>query len=316
MQSWRRPVRFVSCPATFGHQWLGVGVTVKALKEKGADILFPSDGSAESMVGAALEEDAHGVILPSGQPNLLQYFAQIQTALNRARAGHMQLLVIADPKVAPVELAVLRRRGAVVLRDGDTTTSSTSVARLDDLVRACDINLAAWPPSVEDVIAGKRAALGRALTVFELGEGAPAFAAAVRVAAREASLAGFPGSRHAGASDGVGDLLGGPRIRIARPLRVALLVEDRLRRPIDGRTLFRERPILGMFQGCDVFLRFMAPTPGDRKSDQVILDSVAACRAAGFDEILIDTQWTVARRRGADDRRSFQTFGELSAVVE
>ena len=109
---------------------------------------------------------------------------------------------------------------------------------VNTMVAACDVDLAAQPPSADAVLTGDDAALARAITVLELGRD-EALAAALRDAAagRQAPVLGITGTGGSGKSSLTDELVRRFRLDQEDKVRIAVLAVDPTRRRGGGALL-------------------------------------------------------------------------------
>ena len=259
-----------------------------ALQRRGSDIIcLGGDQNAASVVKAAIEEDAHGLIAFSHSGHLLADCRHLKERLEQHRANHIAVLGSTDQLKIPVELQVLRRSGVTVVRAHDVKDRATFKVLVDGLLQTCNLDLASRPPTLQEIASGERAAIARALTVLEGGRSSE-LAAGLRSTPHRAPvirLTRKDGVRGPWVPDNhvlrrcLGD---------TRPLRIALLVVDPRRGVRAGRILTRKRPFSNHLRDCDLFTRCMAPRSEGKRVLDSITGAIAVFRTAGFDLIFIE----------------------------
>ncbi|MEO6205987.1 MAG: methylmalonyl-CoA mutase, partial [Mycobacteriales bacterium] len=187
--------------------------------------------------------------------------------------------------IVPEEIALLKSRGVTIFAPEDGQRLGLA-GMINQLVAACDIDLARTPPAVEDVLSGQSSALARALTVLEAGR-SPELATALAAAAGDVPVLGITGTGGSRKSSLTDELLRRLRLDQEDKLRVAVLAIDPTRRK-GGGALLGDRIRMNSLAGDRIFFRSMA-TRGNHAVPEHLDDMVTACKAAGFDLVVIET---------------------------
>lgn len=86
------PVRFVTAASLFDGHDAAINVMRRLLQSQGAEVVhLGHDRSVQTVVRAALEEDAQGVALSSYQGGHVEYFSYLVEELAAQGAGHVQV---------------------------------------------------------------------------------------------------------------------------------------------------------------------------------------------------------------------------------
>src|SRR5690606_34245772 len=159
---------------------------------------------------------------------------------------------------------------------------------INELIRACDVDLSVRGPDVAAVRGGAQAALARAITVLEAGAD-PKLAEVVRAAAAERSVPvlGITGTGGSGKSSLTDELVRRLRRDSGDSVRVAVLAVDPTRRR--GGALLGDRIRMNSIAPEVVYYRSLATrTPGVQVPEH-LADIIAACKAAGYDLVIVET---------------------------
>src|SRR3954454_1231036 len=163
------PVRFVTAASLFDGHDAAINVMRRLLQAQGAEVVhLGHDRSVDSVVRAAVEEDAQGVAISSYQGGHVEYFSYLVDQLRARGAGHVQVFGGGGGVIVAEEIALLRSRGVTIFSPDDGQKLGLA-GMINTLVEACDVDLAAQPPSLDALLAGDVAALARAITVLEEG---------------------------------------------------------------------------------------------------------------------------------------------------
>jgi methylmalonyl-CoA mutase len=160
---------------------------------------------------------------------------------------------------------------------------------INELIRACDTDLAACPPNTDAVLAGERPALARAITCLQAGRLPEAATRALENAAagRRVPVLGITGTGGSGKSSLTDELVRRLRTDQQDKLRIAVLAVDPTRRR-GGGALLGDRIRMNALDGDHVFFRSLA-TRGARELPENIGTIIGACKAAGYDLVILET---------------------------
>ena len=281
------PVRFVTSASLFDGHDAAINVMRRVLQSQGAEVVhLGHDRSVEDVVSAALQEDVQGVAVSSYQGGHVEYFSYLKERLVEVGAGHVQVFGGGGGVIVPEEIALLRSRGVRIFSPEDGQRLGLA-GMINELVAACDVDLAASPPSAEDVLSGSLPALARALTVLQDGR-SPELAEALRSAAPDVPVLGITGTGGSGKSSLTDELLRRLRLDQEDKLRVGVLAVDPTRSR-GGGALLGDRIRMNALDGDQVFFRSMATRGGAGAVPERLADAITAMKAAGFDLVVVET---------------------------
>ena len=286
------PVRFVTAASLFDGHDAAINVMRRLLQSQGAEVVhLGHDRSVATVVRAALEEDAQGIALSSYQGGHVEYFSYLREELERHGAGHVQVFGGGGGVIVPEEIALLRSRGVRIFAPEDGQRLGLP-GMINELIAACDVDLAAEGPDVEALLTGDPAALARAITVLEAGR-SPELAQrlAAEAARRHVPVLGITGTGGSGKSSLTDELLRRLRTDQEDKLRVAVLAVDPSRRR-GGGALLGDRIRMNALETGDrgsTFFRSLATrTPGAQVPEHLD-DVITAVQAAGYDLVVVET---------------------------
>ncbi|WP_029431996.1 fused isobutyryl-CoA mutase/GTPase IcmF [Blastococcus sp. URHD0036] len=287
------PVRFVTAASLFDGHDAAINVMRRLLQSQGAEVVhLGHDRGVDAVVRAALEEDVQGVAVSSYQGGHVEYFSYLRERLSAAGAGHVQVFGGGGGVIVPEEIALLRERGVRIFSPEDGARLGLP-GMINELIRECDVDLAATAPSADAVVSGDRAALARAITVLEAGR-APELAAALHgaAAARTVPVLGITGTGGSGKSSLTDELLRRLRLDQGDRLRVAVLAIDPTRRRGGGALLgdrIRMNALEETVDGDRTSFRSLATRTAGAQVPEHLADVLAAVKAAGFDLVVVET---------------------------
>jgi methylmalonyl-CoA mutase len=283
------PVRFVTSTALFDGHDAAINIMRRILQAQGAEVIhLGHDRSVRDVVNAVLDEDAQGVAVSSYQGGHVEYFGYLTELLAQAGAGHVRVFGGGGGVIVPEEIQRLADAGVRIFSPEDGQRLGLP-GMINELIRDCDTDLAASPPPADALIAGERRALSRAITCLQEGRlpAADRAALAEAAAARRVPVLGITGTGGSGKSSLTDELVRRLRTDQQDKLRVAVLAVDPTRRR-GGGALLGDRIRMNSLDGEHVFFRSLA-TRGGHELPDGMEDILTACKAAGYDLIILET---------------------------
>jgi methylmalonyl-CoA mutase len=283
------PVRFVTAAALFDGHDAAINIMRRILQAQGAEVIhLGHDRSVREVVDAVLDEDAQAVAISSYQGGHVEYFEYLAQLLKQSGAGHVRVFGGGGGVIVPGEITRLAKAGVRIFSPEDGQRLGLP-GMINELIRECDVDLAAEPPPLDAVLAGDRRALARAITCLQAGRLPEPDQAALAAAAasRTVPVLGITGTGGSGKSSLTDELVRRLRIDQQDKLRVAVLAVDPTRRR-GGGALLGDRIRMNALGGDRVFFRSLA-TRGARELPERIEAIIGACRAAGYDLVILET---------------------------
>jgi methylmalonyl-CoA mutase len=289
------PVRFVTSTALFDGHDAAINIMRRILQAQGAEVVhLGHDRSVHEVVNAVVEEDAQGVAVSSYQGGHVEYFEYLARRLREAGAGHVRIFGGGGGVIVPAEIERLARAGVRIFSPEDGQQLGLA-GMINELIRTADEDLSASQPAADAVLAGERQALARAITCLQAGR----LAAPVRQlvtaadAGRRVPVLGITGTGGSGKSSLTDELVRRFRTDQQDKLRIAVLAVDPTRRR-GGGALLGDRIRMNTLDGGHVFFRSLATRGGrggygGREVPDGMPDIIAACKAAGYDLVIVET---------------------------
>jgi methylmalonyl-CoA mutase len=276
------PVRFVTAAALFDGHDAAINIMRRILQAQGAEVVhLGHDRSVKDVVDAAIEEDVQGIAVSSYQGGHVEYFEYLTQLLKERGAGHVKVFGGGGGVIVPAEVERLAAAGVRIFSPEDGQRLGLP-GMINELIRECDVDLAAIPPDITALLAGERPALARAITCLEAGEVLDA-----PLPQTLAPVLGITGTGGSGKSSLTDELVRRFRVDQQDKLRIAVLAADPTRRR-GGGALLGDRIRMNSLDGEHVFFRSMA-TRGARELPGNIAGIIAACQCAGYDLIIVET---------------------------
>jgi methylmalonyl-CoA mutase len=289
------PVRFVTATALFDGHDAAINIMRRILQAQGAEVIhLGHDRSVREVVDAVIEEDAQGVAVSSYQGGHIEYFEYLAQRLAEAGAGQVKIFGGGGGVIVPAEIERLASAGVRIFSPEDGQHLGLA-GMINELIKAADTDLAARPPAADAVLAGERQALARAVTCIQAGRLDDAVRRRIAEAAgsRRVPVLGITGTGGSGKSSLTDELVRRFRTDQQDKLRIAVLAVDPTRRR-GGGALLGDRIRMNALDGHHVFFRSLATRGGQgglggRELPEGIEDMIAACRAAGYDLVIVET---------------------------
>ncbi|WP_250281103.1 methylmalonyl-CoA mutase family protein, partial [Frankia sp. CiP1_Cm_nod2] len=289
----QHPVRVVTVASLFDGHDAAINIMRRILQSQGVEVIhLGHDRGVEEVVTAAIQEDAQAVALSSYQGGHVEYFSYLVQRLRERGAGHIRVYGGGGGVIVPDEIALLHSRGVARIFSPQDGQRLGLPGMINIIVTECDTDLTADLPSVPAIAAGDQGALARAITVLQ-GGASPELARQVRQAARPGiPVLGITGTGGSGKSSLTDELLRRLRLDQQDKLRAAVIAVDPTRRRAGG-ALLGDRIRMNVLGDSDgpsrIFFRSLATRGAGSELPERIGDVIAACQAAGYDLVVVET---------------------------
>ncbi|MET7924582.1 fused isobutyryl-CoA mutase/GTPase IcmF [Streptomyces sp. NPDC005349] len=286
----QHPVRFVTASSLFDGHDASINIMRRILQAQGAEVIhLGHNRSVSEVVDAALEEDVQGVAVSSYQGGHIEYFEYLVELLRERGAGHVRVFGGGGGVIVPQEIERLAAAGVRIFSPQDGQRLGL-VGMIRSMIEDCD--RAPWleePADIVRVLEGECPALARVLSSAAAGTLPAAELRRLEKAAsaRQVPVLGITGTGGSGKSSLTDELVRRIRIDQGDAVRVAVLAVDPTRRR-GGGALLGDRIRMNALDGDRVFFRSLA-TRGTSELPGGLGESITACKAAGYDLIVVET---------------------------
>lgn len=308
------PVRFVTAAALFDGHDAAINIMRRILQSQGAEVIhLGHNRSVDEIVTAAIQEDAQGVAISSYQGGHVEFFSYLVDLLRERGAGHVKVYGGGGGVIVPEEIELLHSRGVTRIFSPEDGQRLGLPGMINKLVEECDVELDG-APSVEAVVSGDQSALARAITLIEADRAPADLLAGLRAAAGAAGgssgaaeaaagtptadvpgatvvprapVLGITGTGGSGKSSLTDELVRRLRVDNDDKLRIAVIAIDPTRRR-GGGALLGDRIRMNSL-GAQTYFRSLATRGAAAEVPACIDDVIAACRAAGYDLVIVET---------------------------
>jgi len=288
----KHKIRFVTAASLFDGHDASINIMRRIVQGSGAEVIhLGHNRSVEDVVSAALQEDVQGIAVSSYQGGHLEYFKYMIDLLRERGGAHIQVFGGGGGVIVPAEVKELQAYGVARIYSPEDGQKMGLQGMINDMLARCDFDPTTQVPvDLDRVRAGDRRALAQIITALELGVADAATRKRLQDAAakQRAPVLGITGTGGAGKSSLTDELVRRFRLDQDDRLRIAIVAVDPSRRKTGG-ALLGDRIRMNAIHGDAVFMRSLATRGSGAEISQAVPDAVAACRAAGFDLVIVET---------------------------
>jgi isobutyryl-CoA mutase len=292
-------VRFVTAASLFDGHDAAINIMRRILQSMGAEVIhLGHNRSVDEVVTAALQEDVQGVAVSSYQGGHVEYFQYMVDRLRAEGGQHIQVFGGGGGVIVPAEIRALHAYGVARIFSPEDGQRLGLQGMIGEMLMRCDVDLSAHAPRNAGALQGHTPAawraLAQAITALENGRADAGLRQTIQAAAAGTRIPvlGITGTGGAGKSSLTDELLRRLRLDQADRLRIAVISIDPSRRKSGGALLgdrIRMNALSPWQQGPRVFMRSLATRDFGSEISQALPDVLAACKAAGFDLIVVET---------------------------
>jgi methylmalonyl-CoA mutase len=301
----RHKVRFVTAASLFDGHDAAINIMRRILQSMGAEVIhLGHNRSVDEVVTAALQEDVQGIAISSYQGGHIEYFKYMVDLLKTRGGENVQVFGGGGGVIVPAEIRELQAYGVTRIYSPEDGQRMGLAGMIGEMVMRCDHDLGGQAPADVAALQGHGdaawRALARTITALENQSCAPALKAALAQAAAQARVPvlGITGTGGAGKSSLTDELIRRLRLDQDDRLNIAVISIDPSRRKSGG-ALLGDRIRMNAIgpwhrpqaaaQGSRVFMRSLATRDFGSEISQALPDVLTACKAAGFDLIVVET---------------------------
>jgi len=295
----KHKVRFVTAASLFDGHDAAINIMRRILQGMGCEVIhLGHNRSVDEVVTAALQEDVQGIAISSYQGGHVEYFKYMVDLLRQRGGQHIQVFGGGGGVIVPTEIRELQGYGVTRIYSPEDGQRMGLQGMIGEMVMRSDVDLCGHAPTDVAAIQGNTdaawRALAQAITALENGRASDSFKAALTAAAATCTtpVLGITGTGGAGKSSLTDELIRRLRLDQGDALNIAVISIDPSRRKSGGALLgdrIRMNAISPWNQGPRVFMRSLATRDFGSEISQALPDVLAACKAAGFDLIVVET---------------------------
>ena len=301
------PLRFVTAAALFDGHDASINIMRRLLQQHGCEVIhLGHNRSVDDIVTAALQEDAHGIAISSYQGGHVEFFKYMLDMLGERGGSDIRVFGGGGGVIVPEEIEELHQYGVARIYSPHDGQKLGLDGMIEDMIKRARHELEGDAASVVlKVKAGDRRALARAISLIEAGRLDTKLLVPARDLdvdhhkithpVKQVPVLGVTGTGGAGKSSVTDELIRRFRLDQGDALNIAVIAVDPSRRKSGG-ALLGDRirmNALGRFNAKDkterVFFRSLATREGGAEVSKALPGAIAACKAAGFDLIVVET---------------------------
>jgi methylmalonyl-CoA mutase len=292
-------VRFVTAASLFDGHDAAINIMRRILQGMGAEVIhLGHNRSVDEVVTAALQEDVQGIAISSYQGGHVEYFKYMVDQLRQRGGEHIQVFGGGGGVIVPAEIRELQGYGVSRIYSPEDGQRMGLQGMIGEMLMRCDTDLAAQGPTAALAVQGHTdaawRALARTITALENGRASDELKAQLKAAAAGTRIPvlGITGTGGAGKSSLTDELIRRLRLDQQDALRIAVISIDPSRRKSGGALLgdrIRMNAIGPWQAGPRVYMRSLATRDFGSEISQALPDVIDACKAAGFDIIVVET---------------------------
>ncbi len=279
----RNKIRFVTAAALFDGHDAAINIIRRLLQAHGAEVIhLGHDRSVKEIVDAAIQEDAQAIAVSSYQGGHMEFFTYMIDLLKERGASHIRVFGGGGGVIIPREIAELEAYGVVKIFSPEDGRRLGLDGMIDAMMEASDFDPADLGGPAAGLTPERWLDVARAITLVEEGREIE-----IPKTKNRAPAIGLTGTGGAGKSS-LTDEIARRFINDFPKLRVAILSIDPTKRKTGG-ALLGDRIRMNVLGSDRVYMRSLATRQAHRALSENIERSIAVCRAAGFDLILVES---------------------------
>jgi methylmalonyl-CoA mutase len=293
-------VRFVTAASLFDGHDASINIMRRILQSMGCEVIhLGHNRSVEEIVTAALQEDVQGIAVSSYQGGHVEFFKYMIDLLRDRGGAHIKVYGGGGGVIVPSEIKELHAYGVARIFSPEDGQKMGLTGMIGLMVAECDVDLAPLAPKSLDALREKDLdkrwrALAQLITALESGQVDSRTREALHKAAdtARAPALGITGTGGAGKSSLTDELVRRFRLDQDDALTIAVISIDPSRRKSGGALLgdrIRMNAIGPWRKGPRVYMRSLATREAGTEISQALPDAIAACKAAGFDLVIVET---------------------------
>ena len=284
-------VRFVTATSLFDGHDAAINIMRRILQASGAEVIhLGHNRSVDEIINAAIEEDVQGIAVSSYQGGHIEYFKYMVDLLRQRGAGGIKVFGGGGGVISREEIKELHAYGVERIYSPDDGQKMGLQGMIDDMIARADFDpVANGVADIAHLGAPGWAALARFITQLEEGEADADTIAVVKKAAgkTKAPVLGVTGTGGSGKSSLSDEII--TRFKMdSGEFKIAVLAIDPSRRKSGG-ALLGDRIRMNSINAPQIYFRSIATRESDKEVPPFVHHAVDACRAAGFNLIIVET---------------------------
>jgi methylmalonyl-CoA mutase len=284
-------IRFVTATSLFDGHDAAINIMRRILQSSGVEVIhLGHNRSVDEIVTAAIQEDVQGIAISSYQGGHLEYFKYAIDLLHERGAERIKLFGGGGGVIVKDEIAELQAYGVERIYSPEDGQRMGLEGMIADMIARADFD-----PADDGAVELKTLSnpdwrpLARFITRLERGRVPAATMATLSSASdrRKMPVLGVTGTGGSGKSSLCDELI--RRFRLdSEQFRIAVLAIDPSKRKSGG-ALLGDRIRMNAINAPQIYMRSIATRDSDSEVPKFVPHAVEACRAAGFDLVIVET---------------------------
>ncbi len=287
-------IRIVTAASLFDGHDAAINIMRRIIQATGVEVIhLGHDRSVAEVVDCAIQEDANAIALTSYQGGHLEYFRYMHDLLQEKGAGHIRIFGGGGGVILPAEIEQLMAYGITRIYSPDDGRAMGLQGMINDLVAACDYDVAAIPlPKGASVAQQLKQRNPQTLArLISLAENHPEAYAKLQGQfpgeVNRIPVLGITGTGGAGKSSLVDELV--RRFLHDFPDRTIGLVSVDPSKRRTGGALLGDRIRMNAIHHPNVYMRSLATRQSNLALSRHVREALAVLQAARFDLIVLET---------------------------
>ncbi|MGB0682899.1 MAG: fused isobutyryl-CoA mutase/GTPase IcmF [Magnetovibrionaceae bacterium] len=288
----KHQLRFVTAASLFDGHDASINIMRRILQAGGVEVIhLGHNRSVDEVVTAAIQEDAHAIAVSSYQGGHVEYFSYMIELLRERGRPDIRVFGGGGGVIVAEERALLHERGVTRIYAPEDGQALGLEGIIDDMLAKADYDVIdGGKADIARLIEGDTPTLARALSQLEADGLDEAELLAMRSQANKCHwvpVLGITGTGGAGKSSLTDEVVRRFRLYSEEP-RIAILAVDPTRRKTGG-ALLGDRIRMNALNGPNLYMRSLATRGASGEVPALLDDAIAACKAAGFDLVIVET---------------------------
>jgi methylmalonyl-CoA mutase len=289
-RKWQNNIRFITATSLFDGHDAAINIMRRLLQASGVEVIhLGHNRSVDEIVTAAIQEDVQGIAVSSYQGGHLEFFKYAIDLLHERGATRIKLFGGGGGVIVKEEIDELEAYGVERIYSPEDGQRMGLQGMIDDMIARADFDPSDDGPVDLRTLAnpGWRT-LACFLTRLENGKVDPgAIASLTTGTSRAMPVLGITGTGGSGKSSLNDEII--RRFRLdSDQFKIAVLAIDPSKRKSGG-ALLGDRIRMNAINAPQIYMRSFATRDSDSEVPRFVPEAVEACRAAGFDLVIVET---------------------------
>ncbi len=294
-------IRIVSCASLFDGHDVSINIMRRILQRSGAEVIhLGHNRSVREVVECAIQEDAQGIAISSYQGGHVEYFKYVIDLLKELGAPHIKVFGGGGGVIAPNEIKELHEYGVTRIFSVEDGLNMGLQGMIDFIMDQCDYDVCEVSTiDLSSINYSTKGSVARAITLLELQRNDilkfeqdalvdSASGNSVSVLQEKIiPVIGITGTGGAGKSSLTDELV--RRFLAEFPEKQIAVISVDPSKITNGGALLGDRIRMNSVSDPRVYMRSLATRASNRATSDAVNSSVAVCKAAGYDVVIVET---------------------------